>query len=73
MEQKEYITDDQVVKRANAAVRLELEKKRAMDMPVTAYDRKTGTIYQVNSDGSKTELGKRLKKGRYSERVTKKA
>jgi hypothetical protein len=73
MEQKEYITDDQVVKRANAAVRLELEKKRAMDMPVTFYDRKTGTIYQVNSDGSKTELGKRLKKGRYSERVAKKA
>ena len=30
-------------------------------------------IYQVNSDGSKIEIGKRIRKGRYSERVTKEA
>ena len=29
-----YISDDQVVKRANAAVKIELEKKKAMDIPV---------------------------------------
>ncbi len=68
---EEYISDEQVVKRANAAVKIELEKKKAMDIPVAVYDRKTQTIYQVNSDGSKTEVGKRIRKGRYSERVSK--
>lgn len=73
VKREEYISDEQVVKRANAAVRIELEKKKAMDVPVAVYDRKTQTIYQLNSDGSKTEMGKRIRKGRYSERVTNKA
>ena len=33
MKQEEYISDKQVVKRANAAVKIELEKKKAMDVP----------------------------------------
>lgn len=73
MKREEYISDEQVVKRANAAVKIELEKKKAMDIPVAVYDRKTQIIYQLNSDGSKIEVGKRIRKGRYSERVSKKA
>ena len=49
-----------------------MEKKKAMDVPVFIYDRETQSIYQQNSDGSKVEVGKRMRKERYSERVTKK-
>lgn len=55
---KEYISDEQVVKRANAAVKIELEKMRAMDVPIAVYDRKTQTIYEEDSNGSRKEAGK---------------
>lgn len=35
-----YITDEQVVRRVNAAAGLEIEKLKAMGMPVIFYDRK---------------------------------
>ncbi len=72
MKREDYISDALVVKRVNEAVRIELEKKKAMDVPVFIYDRETQSIYQQNSDGSKVEVGKRMRKERYSERVTKK-
>lgn len=73
MKREEYISDEMVVKRVNEAVRIELEKKKAMDIPIFIYDRDTQIIYQENSDGSKVEVGKRMRKERYSERVAKKA
>ena len=73
MERDKYISDEAVVKRANEAVRIEIEKKKAMDIPVVIYDREKQIIYQENSDGTRVEAGKRLRKGRYSERVAKKA
>ena len=73
MKRDKYISDEAVVKRANEAVRIEIEKKRAMDIPVVIYDREKQIIYQENSDGTRVEAGKRLRKGRYSERVAKKA
>ena len=73
MKREEDISDEMVVKRVNEAVRIELEKKKAMDVPVFIYDRETQIIYQENSDGSKVEVGKRMRKERYSERVAKKA
>lgn len=72
MRREEYISDEMVVKRVNEAVRIELEKKRAMDVPIVTYDRETQIIYQENSDGSKVEVGRRMRKGRYSERVAQK-
>lgn len=72
MKQNQYITDEQVVKRAKAAVRIELEKRRAMDLPIVVYDRETETIYQVNSDGSREKLGKRMTKGRYGDNINEK-
>lgn len=68
-----YISDAQVVKRANAAVKIELEKKKAMEVPIAVYDRKTQRIYQQDSDGTRTIVAERIRKGRYSERVKKKA
>lgn len=70
---KNYITDEQVVKRANIAVKLEIEKKKAMDIPIALYDSETQSIYQENSDGTREVVAKRLREGRYSERISKKA
>lgn len=61
-----------VEKRVNEAVRIELEKKRALDVPIVTYDRKTQMIYQENSDGSRVEVGRRMRRERYSECVAKK-
>lgn len=66
-----YITDEQVVKRANAAVELEIEKLKAIEAPVIVYDRKKQVVIRRNNDGTETEVGKRLRKGRYSERIVK--
>lgn len=63
----DYITDEQVVKRANAAVGLEIEKLKAMGAPVIIYDRKKQVVIRRNNDGTEIEVGKRLRKGRYSE------
>ncbi len=68
MNRNEYITDDQVVKRAKAAVKLAIEKKKILGSPIVAYDSKNNDIYQINEDGSKTVLGKGIGGGRYSER-----
>lgn len=72
MERHEYITDSQVVKRANAAVKIELEKKKALDIPIVVFDRKTQQIYYQNSDGTRSVVGKRLRRGRYSEQLRQK-
>ena len=55
--EKNYITDEQVVKRANAAVELEIEKLKVLDAPIIVYDRK-----------KQVEVGRRLRKGHISER-----
>lgn len=73
MEPKNYISDESVQKRAVAAVKIELEKKKAMDMPITIYDRKSGEVHLENSDGTRSETRKVSKRGRYSERISKKA
>ena len=69
--EQNYITDEQVIKRANAAVELEIEKLKALDAPVIVYDRKKQIVVRRNSDGTEIEVGKRLRKGHYSERVAK--
>ena len=72
MKRAEYISDSAVIKRA-AAVKIELEKKKAMDIPAVVYDRKTQMIYHEKSDGTRVEIGRRMRKGRYSEQIAKKA
>ena len=70
MARTDYITDKQVVKRAQAAVKLELEKNMALDAPIAVYDRERKVIIVKNSDGSEVEVENRLRRGRYSERRT---
>ena len=73
MKREDYISDETVVKRANAAVRIELEKNKALGIPAVIYDRESQIIYLENEDGTRTEVGKRMRKGRYGERVSKEA
>ncbi len=73
MKREDYISDEAVIKRANEAVRIELEKNRALGIPVVVYDRESQVIYRENDDGTRTEVGKRIRKERYSERISKKA
>ncbi len=73
MTRKDYISDETVVKRANAAVQIELEKNKALDIPIVVYDRETQIIYQEKNDGTRKEVGRRIRKGRYSERVSEEA
>ena len=68
MDRHEYITDEEVVKRAKAAVRLAIGKKKGLGAPIGAYGGETEEGYQVNDDGSRTVLGKGIGRGRYSER-----
>lgn len=73
MKREDYISDETVVKRAKEAVRLEIEKNKALGVPVVIYDRKSQIIYQENDDGTRTEVGRKMREGRYSERVSKEA
>lgn len=73
MRREDYISDETVIKRANEAVRIELEKNRALGIPVVVYDRESQIIYRENDDGTRIEVGKRMRKERYSERISKKA
>ena len=73
MKREEYISDETVVKRANEAVRIELEKNKALGIPAVIYDRESQVIYQENEDGIRMEVGRRMRKGRYSEQISKRA
>ncbi len=73
MRREDYISDEAVIKRANEAVRIELEKNKALGIPAVIYDRESQIIYRENDDGTQTEVGKRIRKERYSERISKKA
>ena len=72
MKREEYVSDETVIKRANEAVRIELEKNKALGVPVVIYDRESQIIYRENEDGTRTEVGRRMRKERYSERISKK-
>ena len=58
MKREDYIFDEAVVKLANEAVRIELEKNKTLGIPVVIYDRENQIIYRENEDGTQTEVGK---------------
>lgn len=68
MEREQYIADEQVVKRANEAVKMALYKKKITETPIVVYDRKTKFIYNIKADGTREVLCERKTVGRYSER-----
>ena len=54
MKREDYISDETVVKRANAAVRIELEKNKALGIPAVIYDRESQIIYRENEEDRKS-------------------
>ena len=54
------------------AVKIELQKKRAMRQPIARFNVKTGEVYMEHGDGSRTIVGQAMKRGRYSEREARK-
>lgn len=50
------LTDEQIEERAQAAVRLALEKQKALGVPIVFCDPKTRKIYKLLADGTKVEV-----------------
>ena len=67
MEERRALSDEDVLRRANAAVQIALEKHRAMDVPSVVYDRKEQMIYQIHPDGTRIPVAKKSREGRYGE------
>ena len=54
------ITDDMVVRRVRAAVKIALEKNKAMGVPSIVY-------YELRADGERVPVAERALKGRYGD------
>ena len=61
-------SDSIVVRNARLAVSMDQQRKRAMGLPIARFDKKTGQVYLENADGTITEMGRAMERGRYSER-----
>ncbi len=61
------ITDADVVKRVQTAVRIDIERKKALNAPVAVFDPETGNVYAEYSDGTRILMGSKIKRGSYSE------
>lgn len=65
-------SDEEIMILARASVELELEKKKLRKEPIAVYDRELQAAV-ILSDNDEKETLKRLREGRYSERIAKKA
>lgn len=60
--------DSILIKNARLAVDIELQTKKAMKLPISKYNPKTGEVFLEHSDGTCELVGKRITQGRFSER-----
>ena len=56
IERERSISDSQTVQRARKAVELELEKRKALDLPIAVFDKKTRKVYACYPDGTRVEM-----------------
>ena len=61
------ITDADVVKRVKSAIKFDIEKRKAMNVPVAVFDAETGNVYAEYNDGTRVLMGSRIKRGGYGE------
>jgi hypothetical protein len=71
MSKKNVLTDEQVVGRFQAAVKLAIEKQKAMGIDIARYDPENECIYVIKPDGTKEILKHNVKRVRYSEQAEK--
>ena len=50
------ISDAETVRRARKAVELELEKRKAMNMPIAVFDKKEKKVFACYPDGTREEM-----------------
>lgn len=55
--QERALTDQESVFRVQKAVELELEKRKAMNLPIAVFDEKDGKVYACYPDGTRIEMG----------------
>jgi len=61
------ISDADTVKRVKSAVKIELEKRKAMDLPIAVFDEKTGNVYAEYNDGTRILMGSKLRQHGFGE------
>lgn len=61
------ISDKDVVKRVKSAVKIDMEKRKAMNAPIAVFDAESGNVYAEYSDGTRVLMGNRIKMGGYSD------
>lgn len=61
------ISDKDVVKRVKSAVKIDMEKRKAMNAPIAVFDAESGNVYAQYNDGTRVLIGSRIKRGGYSE------
>lgn len=54
--QRDRITDAQSVRLAQKAVELELEKRKALNLPIAVYDKKEKRVYACFADGTRIPM-----------------
>ncbi len=55
-EKERMLSDAESVRRAKKAVELELEKRKALDLPIAVFDQKEGKVYACYPDGTKVVM-----------------
>ena len=55
-EKERMLTDAESVRRAKKAVELELEKRKAMNLPIAVFDQEDGKIYACYPDGTRIPM-----------------
>ena len=64
------LTDEEVVGRVKAAVRLAIEKQEAMGIDIVRYDPKECCLYILNLDGTRTIVKENVKRVRRSDKTS---
>lgn len=72
MNRQKELTDEETVARVQAAVKLAIEKQKAMGIDIVKYDPKAQCLYTVDASGNRTIIKENVKRVRYSEQTASK-
>ena len=64
------LTDEEVVGRVKAAVKLAIEKQEAMGIEIVRYDPDDCVLYVLNPDGTRKIVKENVKKVKYSDQTS---
>ena len=70
MFKEKELTDEEVVGRVKAAVKLAIEKQEAMGIDIARYDPENCCMYVLNPDGTRKIIKENVKRVKYSEQTS---